>query len=88
MNFPKHKCGLYLQHNPHKDYYDRVETYIKDNDLEEWENEEAKQRAIETDEIWTLQWYPDTPIGFYCVAAPTLEEVLKLALKVEKTNES
>ena len=77
--FPKHKCGLHLQHNDHRNVYEPVGQWIVDNDWCTWENEEAKQRAIETDEIWTVQWYPDTPVGFYALAAPTFEELLKLA---------
>ena len=47
------------------------------DDLYAWESEEAKQRAIEMDECWTLQLYPDTPIGFMAIAAPTLEDLLR-----------
>ena len=79
--FPKHNCGLHLNHNDHKNVYEKAEQWIVDNDWCDWENEEAKQRAIDTDEIWTLQWYPDTPVGFCALAAPTFEELLKLANK-------
>lgn len=82
MKFPKHECGLYLQHNEHRDVYESVEQWIANNEMYEWENGKAKQRAIDSDEIWSLQWYPDTPIGFHAVAAPTLEELLKLANSV------
>lgn len=82
MEFPQHKCSLTLTHNDHRDYYQSAEDWIEENsDRLNWESDDAKGRAIETDSIWTLQWYPDTPIGFYCVAAPTLEEVLALAGK-------
>ena len=82
MNLPEHKCGLYLEHNIHKNYYQKPEEYMKDHmENYEWESDETRQRAIDTDSIWTLQWYPDTPIGFCAVAAPTLEELLTFALK-------
>lgn len=80
-HLPKHKCGLHLQHNDHKNVYEPAGQWIADNDWCDWENEEAKQRAIDTDEIWTIQWYPDTPVGFYALAAPTLDELLKRANK-------
>jgi len=80
MKFPAHKAALTLQHNDHKNDYTSAEQWIVDlNDWCTWESDEAKQRAIDTDSIWTLQWYPETPVGFCCVAAPTLEEVLRLA---------
>jgi len=82
VKFPPHKCGLYLEHNTHRDVYEKLADHIAEDKLLTWESEEAKQRAIETDEFWELQWYPATPISFYCVAAPTLDECLALALKV------
>lgn len=78
--FPEHKCGLFLEHNAHRDYYQSVADWMKDQDerggMYEWESEEAISRSIATDEIWTLQWYPNTPVGFIAVAAPTLRELL------------
>jgi hypothetical protein len=82
MKLPEHKCGLYLQHNQHRDYYQSPAEWIADNDLYDWEDEASKQAAIDSDSIWTLQWYPETPIGFYAVAAPTLEDLLELANSV------
>lgn len=78
MQLPKHRCGLHLCHNEHKNYYQSVEEFVLGS-LFDWKDEEAKQRAIATDEIWTLQWYPNTPVCCYCVAAPTLEELLEFA---------
>lgn len=80
MKLPEHKCGLYLTHNEHRDLYQKLEKWIVDNDAtEDFADDAARQRAIETDECWVLQWYPDTPVGFCRVAAPTLEEALALA---------
>lgn len=82
MKLPEHKCGLYLQHNQHRDYYQSASEWIEDNDQYYWKDEASKRAAIDSDSIWTLQWYPDTPIGFYAVAAPTLEALLELANSV------
>jgi hypothetical protein len=85
MNFPKHKCGLHLTHNEHKDYYENINEYLKDDlyDEDYFISTEDKQKCIDTDEIWILQWYPDTPVGFYRVCGSTLEIVLKKALEIE-----
>jgi hypothetical protein len=40
---------------------------------------EDRAECLRTDSLWVLQWYPNTPIGFYRVAGPTLERVLELA---------
>lgn len=79
MTFPKHKCGLSLEHNEHRNYYDNIADFITRERRLRFKDEESKRRAIETDEIWVLQWYPETPVGFRCVAAPTLEELLQWA---------
>ena len=85
MNFPRHKCSLSLIHNEHRDYYMTVIAWLNDhNDIFSWENDEAKQRAIGTDEVWTLQWYPNTPISFHAIACPTLEELLDWAMRIEQ----
>lgn len=82
MKLPGHKCGLFLQHNEHRSYYEAAAEWIGQNDHYAWKDEASKQAAIASDSVWTLQWYPDTPIGFYAVAAPTLEELLELANSV------
>lgn len=87
MKLPAHKGSLYLTHNDHKSAYQSALEWCEDLNAESlatWQSEEHKQRAIATDEIWTLQWYPDTPIGFFSVAAPTLDELLAFAEEVER----
>lgn len=77
--FPKHKCGLHLTHNQHLDYYQSVEEYLKDERTGGWKDEESKLRAIATNELWELQWSPDTPAGSHKLYSPTLEELLEFA---------
>lgn len=80
MKFPEHKGGLSLTHNDHKNGYQTVSECIKDYDLfDDFKDKESMERAIKEDSLWILQWYPETPIGFHRVAAPTLEECLELA---------
>lgn len=88
MKFPAHKCGLFLTHNEHKDYYESVQQWLDHNGNDNstsWESDEARERAIAADDVWNLQWYPDTPISSYSICAPTLEELLAFAEKVEKS---
>ena len=80
MNFPAHKGAMYITHNDHKSAYQPLGEWIEDqNDRFEFENDEAKARCLATDELWELQWYPETPVGFYSVAAPTFEEAVAFA---------
>lgn len=82
---PKHKVTLSITHNEHREYHEPLTSYIDERDSS-WENEESRQRAIATDEIWEMQWYPDTSVGFYCAAAPTLPELISFAKKIEETS--
>lgn len=87
MKLPKHKCSLTITHNEHKDYYQTAKDEIEKwddpemNYLIEWSSPESKQKAIETDEIWCMTWYPNTPIGFYSIATSNLEELLEFSNK-------
>lgn len=79
IRFPAHKCGLYLSHNSHKDCYKTVKEFINEEEFgyhDCWINEEQKQKAIETNDCWYIQWYPDTPIGFCILAAADLDVLL------------
>ena len=82
MNWlPEHKCGLYLTHNEHRDVYETIEECY---DIHDFISAEELQKAIAEDSVWVLQWYPDTPIGSYCLLASSLEA---LEAKVKEMNE-
>jgi hypothetical protein len=71
MNWlPKHKCGLYLTHNSHRDVYETIEEHY---DCDDFVSPEELKKAIAEDSVWVLQWYPDTPIGSYSILASSLE---------------
>lgn len=82
IDLPEHKCGLFLTHNEHRNYYETVETYLKNREemcTPTWSHETARAECIESDELWALQWYPDTPVGSYVVWGPTVAAVLRYA---------
>lgn len=72
---PPHKCGLHLMHNEHKDVYETVEQYF---DAEDFYSVEDFQKCCETNEVWCLQWYPFTPVGFNRICASSLEMLQKM----------
>lgn len=78
MILPSHECGLYLIHNEYKDYYLSIEQAVEE-ELGFWISPEEKANALRSGEVWTLQWYPHTPIGFNKLAASTLEALLEAA---------
>jgi len=80
----KCKCGVYLEVNKHRDSYESAAEILDDAEGYECPPKiapEVKQRMIETDTIITLQFYPDTPIGFYEIWHYDLDMVLNEALK-------
>lgn len=88
MNLPKHACALFLTHNEHLSYYETVEQWADMRYGSEgcplFISEEAKAKCIATNDCWMLQWYPETPVGYHRIAAPTLEELLAFAAEIER----
>lgn len=83
MDFPKHNASLHLTHNQHKAYYWDVEEAILQGEhgYGDFISEEQKAKAIETNECWIMQWYPNSPVGFCIIAAADLDALLAYALE-------
>lgn len=77
---PRH-INLTIEHQPHASNYETVEEWLeyqsRQGYIEPYGGDAAEM--IKTGEVWVVQWYPDTPIGFHAVAAATLERALALA---------
>lgn len=88
FEFPKHEASLTLVHNEHKSVYRTVQQSIDAEDhgytLGCWVSPEQRQKAIDTNECWTLQWYPQTPNGFCILSAADLDVLLTAAMLTEK----
>jgi hypothetical protein len=84
MQFPRHAASLHLTHNQHKAYYETVETYVSHMCCPpDCVSDEQRDKALATQELWELQWYPDTPIGSYAIYGADLDTVLDKALSVQ-----
>lgn len=87
MDFPSHAIALYLTHNEHKTCYATVRDEINNerhgytDDC--WISPEQRQKAIESNECWTMQWYPKTPVGFMIMSAADLDMLLAAAKNEE-----
>lgn len=84
-DWPLHKCEMTLTHNEHRNSYQTAAQYLD----HEWphllfRDRAARQRCVDTDELWCLQWYPDTPVGYFAIAAPTFAEVMAWAADIQK----
>lgn len=78
-------CSVSIIINQHKDYYDSVEQYFKDNEDDDIEPE-VMQKMIETDTVIWVQAYPNTPNGFYSVYHYNLDTALDLVLNAVRNN--
>ncbi len=83
LYIPRHKVSFHLTHNQHLGYYETVEQTLSDDggyyDARSFVSPGDRQRCIDTNELWTAQWYPETPVGFNVLHASSLE-VLNAAL--------
>jgi hypothetical protein len=62
--------------------YETVEQYFNSSDRyhsDEWIDEADYTQACLTNELWSLQWYPDTPIGSYKIYASTFDKLIEFA---------
>lgn len=79
--FPSHEASLRLTHNEHKAYYLTVQQSIDNKDYgydpRDWISDEQRDLAIQHNDCWSLQWYPDTPVGSYIWSAYSLEALLE-----------
>lgn len=72
--------SLYLDYNSHSvDYIDARQFYSNLHYAENitWISDEEKEKALETNSVWTLQVYPLTPIGSYTIAASSLDSLIE-----------
>ena len=86
--FPPHKGELSLSHNPHLSVYETVKQHLEGREdyFDEWATPTSREKAIKTNELWVIHWYPNTPVGFNTLAGATLEEILE-SLTPPTTNE-
>lgn len=75
------KCGVYVTVNAHRDFYQTVEQYMSDFEDEIQDiPSDVYVKMKELDTIIELQWYPNTPVGFYIIYHYDLEMALDEAL--------
>jgi len=81
------KAGIHLTINAHKDYYESVDDNIDDDFKKELELN-VLNRMKELDTIIELQFYPDTPVGFYRIYHYDLELAIDEALNILKCRDT
>ena len=69
--------------NPHVLNYESFGDYMARTD-HNWVTGEAKLRCIRDQALYVIFWYPRTPVAFYDLAGPDLEELLDHEVEDEK----
>jgi len=81
-----HACNsLRLSKNHHADNYVSAKDWIENYVPEQYDNisPEELQRMKDTDTIWSLQIYPNTPVGFNEHQGSDLNTVIDAAIRGE-----
>jgi hypothetical protein len=81
---PKHNGELCITHNEHKSNYQTVKEYVGEHGPDFWASHEEMHKAINCNEMWSILWYPDTPVAFCKVSAATFEVALEIAMRYKK----
>lgn len=79
----KCKSSVHVIVNGHKSNYESIEEFVRYRDLDDDEiKKDVYDEMIKTDFCVEVQFYPDTPIGFYIVYHYDIELALKEALRI------
>lgn len=74
-------CSLSISHNDHHNMYLSVADTLNDSQGYYDDVPEAERaKMIETDTIWTVHIYPNTPVGFNVYHAATLDAAIDAAM--------
>jgi len=83
----KCKAGVIISVNEHRNYYSSAELTLErlyDGVCDPEIADDVRNTMLETDTIVEIQFYPDTPIGFYSVYHHDIECALDEALSALK----
>lgn len=72
------KCGVYVEVNEHRDVYESAEQRLANEEREI--DADVRAKMIELNTIVRIQFYPNTPVGFYVIHHYDLEAALDQAL--------
>ena len=80
------KCGVFFTANEHRDYYQKAEEWLIEqmqdqSDIDEIDKDVWK-KMIDLDTIYALQFYPETPVGFYRIYHYDYDELVKTAINI------
>ena len=84
FKLPPH-VSCYIEHNDHLTVYRTAAEAIEESEVvrDGFETDEDRQRSIDTDQIWTMQVFRNTPVGFEFYSASSLGKLIDWAWRSE-----
>lgn len=83
------KASCSLEWRCGADYYETLKQAIEKGDSyycdeDDFLSAEDRVKCMETDEYWTIHFYPDTPIGFYKFHGSDCNALVEQAISIIK----
>jgi len=67
-----------IERNRHAGFYATVDD---EHDEDSFASQDDRRLCMSQDKVWNVRVYPDTPIGFYCVAGSDLDQCLSRVIE-------
>jgi hypothetical protein len=79
------KGSIKISVNGNKDYYESIDEYINEKDIEYIDKDIFKE-IIKRNIVVKIQVYPHTPIGFFLIYHYDIDEAVNIALQAVKND--
>jgi hypothetical protein len=79
------KGSIKISVNGNKDYYESIDEYINEKDIEYIDKDIFKE-MIKRNIVVKIQVYPHTPIGFFLIYHYDIDEAVNIALQAVKND--
>lgn len=74
---------LIIQSDLHKGNYESVKDFVewRQIDDEDFVSLDEKNKCLDENKLWSIQWYPNSPGGFEILCASTFESIYNHIMK-------
>lgn len=87
FDIPPHAGGISISHNDCHGVYQTVAQEFSHSD--DYYRDDCflpgdKEVCADTESLWIIQWYPNTPVGHFTAFGSTLENALTMMQKIQE----
>lgn len=82
------KCGVHVTVNRHRDFYEPIEKFLESGRGTDFSDmtDDVRREMVARDTLIEVQFYMDTPIGFYLVYHFDVDAALAEAVKIARAD--